>query len=111
MFCGHTHAAEVWELSDVGRKCVRMTLFKSAALKPESKGFKPKKDCRYIVNVGSVGYPRHDLCSTYVIWDTESDRVTFRRLPFDFKGYINGMLANKLKLPRWLLELLLAATK
>ncbi len=88
-----------------------MPLFKSAALKSESKSFKPRKGRRYIVNVGSVGYPRHDLCSTYVIWDPEADRVTFRRLPFDFKGYIDGMLANKLNLPNWLLELLLVATK
>ena len=77
-------------------------------IKAESKGFKLKKGFRYIVNVGSVGYPRHDLCSTYVIWDDEADRVTFRRLPFDFNGYIQAMMVQNVDLPGWLLELLIA---
>lgn len=108
MFCGHTHIARAWELSPDEKARVKVK-FKSPAVKPETKSFVPKRGCRYIVNVGSVGYPRHDLCSAYVVWDTTSDRVTFRRLPFDFKGYIMAMLERKVNIPDWLAELLLAA--
>lgn len=107
MFCGHTHAATVWTLSP-REICEEKKLFNRPATKAESKEFKLKKQFRYVVNVGSVGYPRHDLCSTYVIWDDEADCVTFCRLPFDFKGYIQAMVGQKVDLPGWLLELLLA---
>ena len=43
-----------------------------------------------------------------MIWDDEADRVTFRRLPFDFKGYIQAMMVQNVDLPGWLLELLIA---
>ena len=46
-----------------------------------------------------------------VIWDDEADRVTFRRLPFDFKGYIQAMIGQNVDLPGWLLELLVAIAK
>ena len=107
MFCGHTHAATVWTFSPK-EVCEEKKLFDHPVIKAESKGFKLKKGFRYIVNVGSVGYPRHDLCSTYVIWDDEADRMTFRRLPFDFKGYIQAMMVQNVDLPGWLLELLIA---
>lgn len=91
MFCGHTHETAAWALTGKG-ECRRM----------EAKDFKLRKGWRYIVNVGSVGYPRHEPFSAYVIWDAESDRVTFRRLPFDFKGYARQMLARNVDLPGWL---------
>ena len=75
----------------------------------ESISFKPRKGSRYIVNVGSVGYPRNDLCATYAIWDSETGRVTLRRLPFDFKVHIMRMLDRKVNLPMWLCDLLMAA--
>ena len=43
---------------------------------------------RYIVNVGSVGYPRSGLCrSFYCLYDDRSRTVLFRSLPFDLEGY------------------------
>jgi len=109
MFCGHLHHATVWERDQYGRVSSKID-FERPAVKAESVGFVPRKGSRYIVNVGSVGYPRNDLCSTYAVWDTETDRVTIRRLPFDFKRYIDEMLAHEIDLPVWLLRLLSAAT-
>lgn len=110
MFCGHTHIARSWEMGkdEMARENV---VFKVPATKPEKKSFNLKEGKRYIVNVGSVGYPRNDLCSTYVIWDSEKERVTFRRLPFDFMPYIKALLDKNIDLPMWLSDLLLAATK
>lgn len=103
MFCGHTHAAAAWERKD--RFVEERVLFGRPAVKAESKGFKLRKGCRYVVNVGSVGHPRNDLCSTYVIWDSNAERVTFRRLPFDFPDYVCQMQSRRIALPGWLQEL------
>ena len=84
--------------------------FMTPATEPESVSFKLKDGSRYIVNVGSVGYPRNDLCCSYGIYDTEKKAVTIRRLPFDFKSYIMEMLARKINLPMWLCEILMAAS-
>ena len=111
MFCGHTHHAMVWEVTGKGvfrEKLARR--FVRAALKPESVSFELAQS-RYIVNCGSVGYPRSDLCSSYAIFDSMAAKVCVRRLPFDFKSYITEMLRNDLSLPDWLVELLLAAKK
>lgn len=111
MFCGHTHHAGVWELK--GRKLDNLheRRFEIPAENPESISFKLKKGARYIVNVGSVGYPRNDLCCSYAIYDSDQRRVTIRRLPFDFKSYIQSMLAAKIELPRWLVQVLTAVLK
>ena len=109
MFCGHTHHACVWELANKKLECRFVDKFNKPATDFESISFKLKKDARYIINVGSVGYPRHDLCCSYAIYDSATDRVTIRRLPFDFKGYITAMIAAKIELPRWLQELLMVA--
>ena len=77
--------------------------------KAESVVFKRRDGERYIVNVGSVGYPRNDLCSTYAICDPEADEFTIRRLPFDFPNYISEMLKRNIGLPPWLYRVLLLA--
>ena len=110
MFCGHTHHAAIWELT--GKGVCRPKLehrFWQPAAKAESISFKLNPASRYIVNVGSVGYPRNDLCAAYGIFDADARRMTIRRLPFDFKSYITEMLDRKLDLPRWLCQLLFAA--
>ncbi len=41
---------------------------------------------RYIVNVGSVGYPRDDdPRAGYCLYDVEEQAVRFRRVPFDYE--------------------------
>ena len=110
MFCGHTHHAAIWERNEKGECSLKMgNRFRLPAGKAESVSFKLNPKSRYIVNVGSVGYPRNDLCCAYGIFDSSARRVTIRRLPFDFKSYIAGMLERKLDLPAWLCRLLMAA--
>ena len=111
LFCGHTHHAAVWEQTKRGEFRSKFEKrFRTPAVKAQSAGFKLKEGSRYVVNVGSVGYPRQDLCSSYAIYDPAAGRVTLRRLPFDFKDYIMRMLDNKIALPTWLFALLMAAT-
>lgn len=111
MFCGHTHHACVWEFDGVKITDRYEERFRTPAVKPESVSFRMKEGVRYIVNVGSVGYPRNDLCCSYAIYDTDTRRVTIRRLPFDFDGYIRSMIAAKLELPQWLIDVLMMAAR
>ena len=111
MFCGHTHHAMVWETTGKGGfREILASQFAQAAFKPESVSFKLTQS-RHIVNCGSVGYPRSDLCSSYAIFDSSAASVCVRRLPFDFKSYITEMLKNDLALPDWLVEILLEASR
>ena len=111
LFCGHTHHAMVWERTTKGVCQEKLaSRFVRAALEPESVSFQLDKS-RYIVNCGSIGYPRSDLCSSYVIFDSCAANVCVRRLPFDFKSYMTEMLNNDLALPNWLVEILLAASR
>jgi len=95
IFCGHTHHAMTWSRTDggktVGRAVGRIRL---------------REGRRYLVNAGSVGYPREDLCSTYAIYDSERRQIELRQLPFDFKGYIDEFMQRRQPLPDWLMELL-----
>ena len=109
MFCGHTHHAAIWERVEGGLCRLKMEKrLRQPVAKAASISFKLNPTSRYIVNVGSVGYPRNDLCSAYGIFDAEAQRVAIRRLPFDFKSYITEMTDRNLKLPAWLCRLLLA---
>ena len=110
MFCGHTHVAAIWERTAKGVCRPKLERhFMHPAARAESISFRMNPASRYIVNVGSVGYPRNDLCSSYGIYDAAMRRVTVRRLPFDFKSYIRAMLDREIPLPVWLLQLLAAA--
>lgn len=112
LFCGHSHHAAVWELNENGRVVPRRERrFATPAMASEFVPFKLNPAHRYIVNVGSVGYPRCDFCSTYAIWEPESARVSLRRLPFAFTGYIAKLLEHRVNLPRWLLDLIERAKK
>lgn len=107
MFCGHTHRAAVWEQTAKGlftSKCE--SRLNRPVVKPQSVSFALKASSRYIVNVGSVGNPRNDLCITYCVYDSSARRVTLRRLPFDFGSYIKELISRRIALPIWLQELL-----
>lgn len=107
LFCGHLHHAMVFEGSGDGQ--VKMLLEDKLENPPraaESVAFRPAEGHRYIVNCGSVGNPRFDLCSTYAIYDTASREVQIRRLPFDFKGFTLAMVRMHVPLPAWLVQLL-----
>ncbi len=74
MFVGHTHIPAAFAMEPDGRVY---------AMPDGDFTLEPGK--RYIVNPGSVGYPReaHGMCiSTYAIYDTEARKIEFRSLPF-----------------------------
>jgi len=110
MFCGHTHHLAVWRWrKGAPAECISEERLGRLPEGAESVVFRRRKGERYIVNVGSVGYPRNDLCSSYAICDPEEDEFTLRRLPFDFPSYISSMLDRKVGLPEWLCRILLMA--
>ena len=77
LFVGHTHKPGIFVLGKSGSP---------HALAPMDFKLEPGK--RYLVNVGSVGYPRSGVCrSFYCIYDDKSRAVYFRSLPFDLDGY------------------------
>ena len=59
---------------------------------------------RYIVNPGSVGYPRSGDCrSSYCIYDDVERTVEFRTLPFDLDTYAAKMHGQGLNEAPWML--------
>ena len=77
LFVGHTHKPGIFVLGESGVP---------HALEPMDFTLQPGK--RYVVNVGSVGYPRSGACrSFYCIYDDRPRAVFFRSLPFDLDGY------------------------
>ena len=77
LFVGHTHKPGIFVLGESGVP---------HALVPMD--FVLEDGKRYLVNVGSVGYPRSGVCrSFYCIYDDQSRAVFFRSLPFDLEQY------------------------
>ena len=93
VFIGHTHVADVW--TQRGRGMVRQAMPTDFVRTPGT---------RYIVNVGAVGYPRFERETTYVIYDSGTGRVSFRHLPFDFRGYAEAMDAQGVEPPVWVAD-------
>lgn len=56
----------------------------------------------YLVNVGSVGYPRVKPYSSYVIYDSATGEVQFRRVEFDFAGYKAALRAKSMPISPWI---------
>jgi diadenosine tetraphosphatase ApaH/serine/threonine PP2A family protein phosphatase len=77
LFCGHTHEPGIFIL-DADRS-MRREAPADFVLRPE---------CRYLVNVGSVGQPRDaEARAGYALYDTDARAVTWRRIPFDLDAY------------------------
>lgn len=95
LFVGHTHKSAVFALDFNGT-------FSEFAQPTE---IKIEDGCRYLINVGSVGYPRYEPWSTYCIYDTGSKTLAVRRLPFDFCGYRRMMAREHVVLPSWFEDL------
>ncbi|MCW6038049.1 metallophosphatase family protein [Spirulina subsalsa FACHB-351] len=80
LFCGHTHVPYVRTL-EAG----------SIRLRVDYKGESGEETVfttplRRIVNVGSVGEPRHGRPNaTYVLYDTETDHVQLREVEYDYQ--------------------------
>lgn len=92
LFAGHTHAAMV----------VWCDKSKHVTYELDSDVVKIEDGSVYIVNVGSVGYPRVNNYTAYIIYDTDAKTVTYRKLAFDFDGYVRNLQDHDITLPLWL---------
>lgn len=93
LFVGHTHLSLAVERT--GRRRVRVREADRLELSGKS---------AYIVNAGSVGYPRNEPESVYALYDSDQGTVIWRRLPFDYGNYVARMRAKRIELPGWLVE-------
>ena len=78
LFCGHTHIPYVRTL-DAGELKIKVVTPESE----ENNTF--SSPLKRIINVGSVGEPRHGRPNaTYVIYDTETEEVLLREVEYDY---------------------------
>jgi predicted phosphodiesterase len=90
-FVGHSHLPAVFCLKPDGSVSMQ-----------EGKSFTAEQDCRYIINVGSVGQPRDgnkEAC--YMVVDTETRYCEYRRVPYDVTRAQTKM--KKAELPDYLI--------
>ncbi|MEQ8537431.1 MAG: metallophosphoesterase family protein [Coleofasciculus sp. D1-CHI-01] len=79
LFCGHTHLPYVRTLAG-GQLQVKM----SSEEQQQQQTF--QAPLKRIINVGSVGEPRHGRPNaTYVIYDNETEQVTLREVEYDYQ--------------------------
>lgn len=86
-FVGHSHRPVIIEKGPDGKvqDCVSPTTWE---LKP---------DCRYIVNVGSLGQPRDgNPKPAFVIYDSTAGTLEYQRYEYDFSATQRKILANGL---------------
>jgi diadenosine tetraphosphatase ApaH/serine/threonine PP2A family protein phosphatase len=87
-FHGHTHVPVVFE----ARETVTARPFTRVRLLP---------DCRYFINVGSVGQPRdRDTRAAYALYNIEAKTVELRRVPYDVRETQRAI--RRAGLPDWL---------
>jgi diadenosine tetraphosphatase ApaH/serine/threonine PP2A family protein phosphatase len=80
LFCGHTHVPYIRNLDAVNLQ-VRV---KGYGATEQKKTF--NAPLKQIINVGSVGEPRHGRPNaTYVIYDTNTQDVTLREVAYDYE--------------------------
>lgn len=96
-FIGHTHHPMIFEKLPSGMV---------QQLPDADQGLDPQ--CRYIVNVGSAGEPRNpdDIRARYVIYDSETRNVYFRRIDFDTHAYHSDLASTTLTHTPFFLEAL-----
>ena len=80
-------------------------LCKAFALSPETgardvvaQKFELRKGWKYIISVGSVGQPRdYDPRASYVLFDTETKVLEFKRAVYDVKTSADKIFASDLE--------------
>ena len=78
VFCGHSHLPAVFVTTRDGSEMCSLP----------AQDFSLEEQNRYIVNVGSVGSPRDDdLRASYVLFDSETKSIFFRRICYDFNEF------------------------
>ena len=91
LFVGHVHVSLLFT-AEPGRG------FRMSA----GRSFRAGAFSRHLFNVGSVGYPRAEPHSTWVMCDTVSGQVAYHRVAFDFEDYRRRLLAVGVEPPGWL---------
>ena len=93
LFVGHSHHPGIFVLGASG-----------TPHRIDAEDFTLEDGKRYIVNPGSVGYPRSGDCrSSYCIYDDAERTVEFRSLPFDLDSYAAKMHGQGLNEAPWML--------
>ena len=83
LFAGHTHVPALFVLGESG-----------VPRRAEVQDFCVERGKRYVVNPGSVGQPRDgDPRASYVLFDSQTHDVFFRRVPFDLDAYARAVAA------------------
>ncbi len=83
LFCGHTHVPYIRNL-DSGNLQVKLC-------QEETLSF--TTPVKRIINVGSVGEPRHGRPNaTYVIYNTDTERVILREVEYDYEKTCQGII-------------------
>lgn len=83
LFCGHTHVPYVRELGE-GQFRVMVRAGNQEKAQPAIKEF--STPLKKIINAGPVGEPRHGRPNaTYVIYETETQKVTLREVEYDYQ--------------------------
>lgn len=83
LFVGHTHTPCIFVIGE-----------SRSTYQIPAQDFVLEAGKRYIVNPGSVGFPRNaDLRASYCIYDDETRSVLFRRVPFDLEVFRNAVVA------------------
>lgn len=79
LFCGHTHVPYA-RILDAGQLKVRV------AGEDKVQEIKFTSPLKRIINVGSVGEPRHGRPNaTYVIYDTDTQNIQLREVPYNYQ--------------------------
>ncbi len=102
-FHGHTHVPKVFEWDGAHSHDIDIasTLYYEGSVEVEL-----KENCKYFINVGSVGQPRDgDPRACYAIYDSDHRIVTLRRVQYDVEAARQAVLAAGL--PEYLAERLL----
>lgn len=103
LFSGHTHNAFILDFKkDTPMLDVRFHQYEKPEASVGIDTLKMQDDRIYLVNCGSVGYPRRLAKSVYVIYDSEEQTLSFRSLPFDFEVYREILFSKGISAPLWL---------
>ena len=101
LFVGHTHRDALYALNFAPCSS-NPALHHIECREFEPRDFRTVGDWRYLVNVGTVGYPRVKDYSSYALYDSATGDVLFRRLAFDFAEYVSALRAKSMPVPGWL---------
>jgi predicted phosphodiesterase len=78
-FVGHTHELMIYELGSKGLKKKNF----------EKTRVSLAKECKYIINIGSVGQPRDSYIEAkYVVWDSLENTIEPRFVPYDIPSVV-----------------------